>query len=84
MKDIKWQKYDVEHMPLIYQAELEQETEAVLQKVKENGPVRVLGEDGRENILISWTDYWEKFGFLYTEEEITAIKAAIREVGEKE
>jgi hypothetical protein len=27
---------------------------------------------------MSWTDYWEKFGRLYTEEEITAIKAAIK------
>ena len=46
-------KYDIESMPLIYQAELEQETEIILQKAKDVGPLRILGEDGQENILIS-------------------------------
>ena len=71
-------------MPLIFQAELEQETEIILQKAKDIGPLRILGEDGRENILMSWTDYWEKFGCLYTEEEAVAIKAAIKKAAEEE
>ena len=77
-------KYDIDNMPIIYQAELEQETEIILQKAKDIGPLRILGEDGRENILMSWADYWEKFGCLYTEEEIAAIKAAIKKAAEEE
>jgi hypothetical protein len=41
-------KYDIDNMPIIYQAELEQETEIILQKAKDIGPLRILGEDGRE------------------------------------
>ena len=71
-------------MPLIFQAELEQETEIILQKAKDIGPLRILGEDGRESILMSWTDYWAKFGCLYTEEEVAAIKSAIKKAAAEE
>ena len=77
-------KYDIESMPLIYQAELEQETEIILQKAKDVGPLRILGEDGQENILISWTDYWEKFGCMYTPEEAEAIRDAFRKARDSE
>lgn len=77
-------KYDVGNMPIIYQAELEQETEIILQKAKDIGPLRIIGEDGRENILMSWTDYWEKFGCLYTEDKIAEIKAAIKKAAAEE
>ena len=77
-------KYDVGNMPIICQAELEQETEIILQKAKDIGPLRIIGEDGRENILMSWTDYWEKFGCLYTEDEIAEIKAAIKKAAAEE
>jgi len=77
-------KYDIDNMPIIFQAELEQETEIILQKAKDIGPLRILGEDGRENILMSWADYWEKLGRLYAEEEIAAIKAAIKKAAEEE
>ena len=77
-------KYDIDNMPIIFQAELEQETEIILQKAKDIGPLRILGKDGRETILMSWTDYGEKFGRLYTEEEIAAIKAAIKKAAEEE
>lgn len=77
-------KYEVGNMPIIYQAELEQETEVILQKAKDIGPLRILGEDGRENILMSWTDYWEKFGCLYTEEEAAALQEAFRKARDSE
>ena len=77
-------KYEVGNMPIIYQAELEQETEVILQKAKDIGPLRILGEDGRENILMSWTDYWEKFGCLYTEEEAVALQEAFRKARDSE
>lgn len=77
-------KYDIERMPIIYQAEIEQETYTVLQKAKEIGPLRILGEDGREMILMSWTDFLEKFGCLYTAEEIAKIEEACRKYGEHE
>lgn len=77
-------KYDIDNMPIIYQAELEQETEIILQKAKDIGPLRILGEDGRENILMSWTDYWEKFGCMYTEEESVALQEAFRKARDSE
>ena len=77
-------KYDIDNMPIIFQAELEQETEIILQKAKEIGPLRILGEDGREMILMSWTDFLEKFGCLYTAEEIAKIEEAYRKYGEHE
>ena len=77
-------KYEVGNMPIIYQAELEQETEVILQKAKDIGPLHILGEDGRENILMSWTDYWEKFGCLYTEEEAVALQEAFRKARDSE
>ena len=84
MKDHKAKKYDIEHMPLICQAELEQKTEIVLHKAKEIGPLRILGEDGRENILMSWSDYWEKFGCLYAEEDAATLQEAFRKARDSE
>lgn len=77
-------KYDIDNMPIICQAELEQETEIILQKAKYSGPLRILGEDGRESILMSWTDYWEKFGCLYTEEDATTFQEAFRKARDSE
>ena len=67
-------KYDIHQMPIIHQAELEQETELVLQKAKQHGSLCIRGNDGHEIILMAWNDYLERFGKLCTKEELAVIQ----------
>ena len=73
-------KYDIVNMPIIAQAEVEQETELVFAKAKAIGPLRIRGTDGRDVVLMTWSDYLEKFGALFEAESIDAFQ---KEDGDK-
>lgn len=73
-------KYDINNMPVIAQTEVEQETELVLAKAKAIGPLRIRGTDGHDVILMTWSDYLDRFGELFETETITAFQ---KEDGDK-
>lgn len=67
-------KYDIGNMPIVAQTEVEQETELVLAKAKAIGPLRIRGTDGQDVILMTWSDYLNRFGELFETESIAAFK----------
>lgn len=67
-------KYDIGNMPIIAQAEVEQDTELVLAKAKAIGPLRIRGTDGHDVILMTWSDYLERFWELFEVENIAAFQ----------
>ena len=58
----------------IAQTEVEQETELVLAKAKAIGPLCIRGTDGHDVILMTWSDYLDRFGELFETETITAFQ----------
>lgn len=48
-----------------------------------DGPVIITREGKSDLIIFLWDDYWERFGCLYSIEEIEKTKAACREYAEK-
>ena len=73
-------KYDINNMPVIAQTEVEQETELVFAKAKAIGPLRIRVTDCHDVILMTWSDYLEKFGALFEAESIDAFQ---KEDGDK-
>ena len=67
-------KYDINNMPIIAQTEVEQETELVLAKAKAIGPLRIRGTDGHDVILMTWSDYLERFGKLFEAESMAVFQ----------
>ena len=67
-------KYDIGNMPIVAQTEVEQETELVLAKATAIGPLRIRGTDGQDVILMTWSDYLNRFGELFETESIAAFK----------
>ena len=67
-------KYDINNMPIIAQTEVEQETELVLAKAKAIGPLRIRGTDGHDVILMTWSDYLERFGELFEAESMAVFQ----------
>ena len=67
-------KYDINNMPVIAQTEVEQETELVFAKAKVIGPLRIRGTDGHDVILMTWSDYLDRFGELFEAESIAAFQ----------
>ena len=75
----------IEEMQTITQKELENDADAIVEKVSTGlSPLRVLGEDGNNCIMMSWSQYLEFFGELYTSEEIAEIEKGCRELWEEE
>ena len=67
-------KYDINNMPVIAQNEVEQETELVFAKAKAIGPLRIRGTDGRDVVLMTWSDYLDRFGELFEAKSIAAFQ----------
>ena len=43
------------------------------------GPIRIIGDNGKSYLLLSWNDYVREFGYLYSSDELSAIESACRE-----
>ena len=74
-------KIDVEKLPSVTREELEQDVDAVMERV-ENGesPILIRSAGTTDLLLFGWEDYLRRFPTLYTPEEITEIEAAYLEI----
>ena len=78
-------KIDVEKLPSVTREELEQDVDAVMERV-ENGesPILIRSAGKTDLLLFGWEDYLNRFSTLYTLEEIAEIEAACLEIKETE
>lgn len=69
----------LEELSHFMQTELEQKLDAILQLIAEgNGPVVIHDNKNRCFIMFSWSDYFSRFGWLYTKAEIDELEQACR------
>ena len=78
-------KIDIEKLPSVTREELEQDVDAVMERV-ENGesPILIRSAGTTDLLLFGWEDYLRQFPTLYTPEEIAEIEAACLEIKETE
>lgn len=78
-------RIDIEKLPSVTREELEQDVDAVMERV-ENGesPILIRSAGTTDLLLFGWEDYLRRFPTLYTPEEITEIEAACLEIKETE
>ena len=78
-------KIDIEKLPSVTREELEQDIDAVMERV-ENGesPILIRSTGTTDLLLFGWKDYLRQFPTLYTPEEIAEIEAACLEIKETE
>ena len=78
-------KIDIEKLPSVTREELEQDVDAVMERV-ENGesPILIRSTGTTDLLLFGWEDYLRRFPTLYTSEEIAEIEAACLEIKETE
>ena len=78
-------KIDIEKLPSVTREELEQDVDAVMERV-ENGesPILIRSAGTTDLLLFGWEDYLRRFPTLYTSEEIAEIEAACLEIKETE
>ena len=78
-------KIDIEKLPSVTREELEQDVDAVMERV-ENGesPILIRSAGKTDLLLFGWEDYLNRFSTLYTLEEIAEIEAACLEIKETE
>lgn len=78
-------KIDIEKLSSVTREELEQDVDAVMERV-ENGesPILIRSAGTTDLLLFGWEDYLRRFPTLYTPEEIAEIEAACLEIKETE
>ena len=78
-------KIDIEKLPSVTREELEQDIDAVMERV-ENGesPILIRSAGTTDLLLFGWEDYLRRFPTLYTPEEIMEIETACLEIKETE
>lgn len=78
-------KIDIEKLPSVTREELEQDVDAVMERV-ENGesPILIRSTGTTDLLLFGWEDYLRRFPTLYTPEEVAEIEAACLEIKETE
>ena len=84
-REVVRRKIDVEKLPSVTREELEQDIDAVMERV-ENGesPILIRSAGTTDLLLFGWEDYLRRFPTLYTPEEIAEIEAACLEIKETE
>lgn len=82
-QEIVREKINIEKLPSVTREELEQGTDAIMERVNAGeSPILILNEGKADSLLFSWEDYLRRFSTLHTPEEIAEIKAACSEMKE--
>ena len=72
-------RLDIEKLPSVTREELEQDADAVMERVKGGESPILIRNGGKADLLLfDWEDYWRRFATLHTPEEIKEIEAACR------
>lgn len=78
-------KIDIEKLPSVTREELEQNVDAVMERVEDGeSPILIRSTGTTDLLLFGWEDYLRRFPTLYTPEEIAEIEAACLEIKETE
>lgn len=78
-------KIDIEKLPSVTREELEQDVDAVMERVEAGESPILIRNDGKPDMLLfGWGDYLRRFSTLHTPEEIREIEAACLEMKEAE
>jgi len=78
-------RLELDKLPQFKESELKNRMEDVFQLIDEGkSPVVIHMESGKDFIVFGWDDYFERFGCIYTDEEIAAIREACRAYREAE
>ena len=71
--------WDITSFSVITQAEIESSFESVVERLdRGGGPFLILMGEKPSLILMSWEDYWDRFGVLHPEGERSQIEDACR------
>ena len=71
------EKLNLDNISHFKQGELERQMDDVLKLIDEGkSPVMIHERNDRRFLMFAWDDFFNRFGWLYSKEEIAAIKAA--------
>lgn len=74
---------NLDRLPHFKQAELERRLDDVLLLIDEGqSPVVIHDDKGRRFLMFSWEDYFSRFRWLYTKDELEELERACREYEE--
>ena len=74
-------KIDIEKLPFVTREELEQDVDAVMERVEAGESPILIRNDGKADLLLfSWEDYLRRFSTLHTPEELAEIEKACLEM----
>lgn len=84
-QEIAQEKIDIEKLPSVTREELEQDIDAIIERVEAGeSPILIRDRGKADALLFGWEDYLRRFSTLHTPEEITKIEAACLEIKETE
>lgn len=71
------EKLNLDNISHFKQGELERQMDDVLKLIDEGkSPVMIHDRNDRRFLMFAWDDFFNRFGWLYSKEEIAAIEAA--------
>ena len=74
---IAQEKIDIEKLPSVTREELEQNVDAIIERVEAGeSPILIRDRGKADALLFGWEDYLRRFSTLHTPEEIAEIEAA--------
>lgn len=77
------EKLNLDNIPHFKQGELERRMDDILKLIDEGkSPVMIHARNDRRFLMFAWDDFFNRFGWLYSKEEIAAIEAACAEYEE--
>ena len=82
-QEIAQEKIDIEKLSSVTMEELEQDIDAIIERVEAGeSPILIRDRGKADALLFGWEDYLRRFSTLHTPEEIAEIEAACLEMKE--
>ena len=82
-QEIAQDKIDIEKLSSVTMEELEQDIDAIIERVEAGeSPILIRDRGKADALLFGWEDYLRRFSTLHTPEEIAEIEAACLEMKE--
>lgn len=76
-QEVVWSKIDIEKLPSVTREELEQNVDAIMERVEAGeSPILIRSAGNADLLLFGWEDYLRRFSMFHTPEEIKEIEAA--------
>ncbi len=77
------QQIDLENLCCVTREDVENDLDSILEKVDSGvSPILIRSKGLADLLLFGWDDFLERFGCLYTAEEIAEIEEACERYGE--